>query len=159
MKLMFKQFILLSRVILTVIFMLVETSCSSAQQPSLFDSGWVLESINGGKETLPDSVIYLSFRRDQIWGFAGCNGIAAQMESAKVDGHSLKLVFVRTLIGCSNSKFEDKYIDFLDQAASYETDGKSLTLFDESGQLLLTYRRDDKYLKPSPTLTPATSTP
>lgn len=147
MALRLKQTSLLSRLILTVAFMFIGASCNSVQQPSLFNSGWLLENVNGGKEPLPRTAISLSFRPDQIWGFAGCNGIEAQMESAFVDGHSLRLTFVSTLIGCSDGKFEIEYLGLLRQATRYKTDGKTLSLFDESGQLLLTYRRDDQYLK------------
>ena len=142
---------LFSLLILIITVMPLAASCNSAKQPSIFNSGWLLENMNGGKESLPYKAVSLSFHRDQIWGFAGCNNVTAQMESAFVDDHSLRLTFVSTSIGCSDGKFEVEYIGLLRQAALYETDGKTLSLFDESGRLLLTYRRDDMYLKLLPT--------
>ncbi len=147
----FSQAHLLLKVTLIAAFMLVGMSCRSSRETNLYDSDWLLENANGGKEPLPRTAISLSFRPDQIWGFAGCNGIAVQMESAFVDDHSLRLTFVSTSIGCSDGKFEIEYLGVLRRAALYATDGKTLSLFDESGKLLLTYRRDDQYLKLLPT--------
>lgn len=143
--------------------MFVGASCSSfqssSQKPSLYDSGWILESVNGGKEAMPHSAIFLSFRRDRIWGFAGCNDLEAQTGSTIIDNHSLKLSYVSYAVGCSDGRFETEYHGFINRVASYQTDGKSLSLFDESGQLLLTYHRDDAYLKLPPTPTPSISIP
>ena len=76
--------------------------------------------------------------------------MSSQLNSTIVDNGSLQLTLVSTAIGCDDGKFEVEYWRSLNQATRYETDGKTLLLFDESGQLLLTYRRDDKYLIPPP---------
>lgn len=160
----FKQALLrLLQVISVGIVLLVGVSCNSfrnsPQKQSLYDSGWVLERANNGKEALPRSPVFLAFRRERVWGFTGCNWLEAQMGSTTIDDHTLKLGLAITEIGCEDSKFEFEYRGFIGRAVSYQTNGITLSLFDESGQLLLTYRRDDKYLTPPPTATSSNSIP
>ena len=146
---------------LAVALLLVGKSCHSLPEPSLYNTGWVLENTNSRKVALPRSAIFLSFFHDRVWGFAGCNDIEALKGSIayKIDDRSLKMLFSQHDLGCNDSTFEIEYLSLLQRVTLYETDGKSLKLLDESGQLLLTYRRDDQYLKLPPTLTPSKSTP
>ncbi len=149
------------QVLLASVFVLIGVACTVSQNEntntSIFNVGWVLERTIGGKQPLPAIPIYLTFHENRVIGTAACNGIGAYDGGSgyeiNTDKHSLKVTFSHDLRGCDDQQFDGEYMELFGKVSSYRVIGDRLTLLDASGNPVLLYHRDDKYLN-----LPATTT-
>lgn len=123
---------------------LLITACAPANQPAqpgLADTSWILTTLGG--EPILEGVITAEITAENtIGGSAGCNQYTANYDT---DGSSLKFTpqVATTLMACPPPlmDIESRYLEALQQTASYQSDGTNLTLLDANGRELATFTK------------------
>jgi len=116
----------------------------AAAKPALDGSEWVLEAI-AGRAPLQGPTITLAVKGGDASGFAGCNHYGARGYFGD-DGTILVSDMVTvTLRLCDEPEgvmeMEAAFIAALQEARRYSLDGEHLSLSDDAGHALLTFRR------------------
>lgn len=112
---------------------------TAAPSPSLNNTGWLLENLNG-QTLLPDMPVILSFTKEGFYGSDGCN---LYNGSYTLDGEKITVNdnIAVTLMACEEQvmKQGSAYITALSQAKGYKITNQQLTLLDSQGKTLATF--------------------
>jgi heat shock protein HslJ len=114
--------------------------CEGSGTNALRDTAWELASLTGS-DLLPGTTITIEFAADQVSGSAGCNTYGG---TYKTSGDSLSLIdLYATEMGCLEPagilEQESAYLSVLSSAATYQINGHTLEVFDETGTKILVY--------------------
>jgi len=129
-----------------VIFLLLLAACQKSG--GLPGTSWDLVEMEG-QPLLAGTGGTLEFADDgSASGFAGCNSFGAQSTEIKRKNVRFEEIFITEMAcldGTDNTDTglmdqEGRYMQALNQVRSYEVEGESLVLFDESGQRLLIFK-------------------
>ncbi|MEM8858204.1 MAG: META domain-containing protein [Chloroflexota bacterium] len=110
----------------------------------LENTKWVLDSTTSELSVVRmaiDENIFFTISNGEIGGNGGCNGFGGSVE---IDGSSINIgQMISTQMFCEAdgiSERKQEVFAILDAASSYEILRQSLTLFDENGSMLATFR-------------------
>lgn len=123
----------------------VKTEPTSAGQSRLTDSTWRLEELLNEQDQLTqpiaESVIDLSFNKQKLTGYAGCNSYFGQYQIS--DQHNLNLAgpIATSLKACSSeiNQQERTYLNLLQKSTHFKRENDQLILLDKNETTLLTF--------------------
>lgn len=123
----------------------VKTEPTSAGQSRLTDSTWLLEELLNEQDQLTqpiaESAIDLSFNKQKLTGYAGCNSYFGQYQIS--DQHNLNLAgpIATSLKACSSeiNQQERTYLNLLQKATHFRLENDQLILLDKNETALLTF--------------------
>jgi heat shock protein HslJ len=104
-----------------------------------------------GRKPIDGTTVTLSFAHGILMGSAGCNAYGGGSDSgryrATLDGTLTITQTAITVMRCAQPpgimEQEDTYIGALHQAATYRITGGELDIFNETGEEVLAFVRDD----------------
>jgi heat shock protein HslJ len=118
---------------------LLLVACSFSDDEDLEDTEWELQTL-GGMSILPDTSAILNFEgEDQLFGSATCNRIIGTWKTG--DDNALTIVVgPMTRMACPGDAGDQEtaFLEALDNTASFEVNGDTLTLLDAGGLELAT---------------------
>ncbi len=127
--------------ILGVVTLLAVTGCASRETGSqLSGQVWIGTAVEG-EAVLPDTTITAEFMEDGA--LSGSNGCNRYNTTYSVDGDTLTInqPIMSTLMGCPDLVMtqEQAYMSALGEVVRFEISGDELTLFNDAGEVLLTF--------------------
>ncbi|HNS50042.1 MAG TPA: META domain-containing protein [Anaerolineae bacterium] len=119
------------------LFAALLAACAGTAVPTLDGTGWQLVEMDGARLPL-HVLITLSFDKAQAGGSGPCNGYGADYVQK---GTELTLgQIVSTLMYCDGvMEYEKAYTDALGTVRSFQREGNTLRLLDESGKVALVF--------------------
>ena len=151
-----KQTILVLVVLVLVSLVGACKSGGKPAQPDLVGAKWTLTSLDGSS-LIADTEITLYFEETHFGGVMTCNGYGGGRDSGKYsamsDGTLTILQIAVTMQLCSSPEGimeqEERYIEALHSAASYQVVDDRLEIADASGKVMLAYAHAESGASPS----------
>ncbi len=119
---------------------------SSAGAPSQLNTIWALKQLNGkviSKAQFPRQLPYIdvNMRDNRVTGFTGCNRFSGAMQ---VTASTIKLgPLMSTKMACETiMSIETDFLNGLQTADTYKIDGKNITLFQGTTELMTLAKGD-----------------
>lgn len=129
--------------LLVMIASVILSACTgtSSEENPLQGTVWSLETL-GESAAYPGVDVILDFGDGTIQGNTGCNDFSGKY---KIKGETIEFKDIsQTMMACQNSALraqENAFLNALQLARSYRTDGNMLELLDEYGETLMFMRR------------------
>lgn len=128
-------------VALVIVICLVLVGCTSTNTLSitLNHSSWFLETLSN-QPVMPDILVTIKFQNGEINGIDCCNNYSTSY-TVNGDKISVNKNIAVTLMACPEPIMQQSTVYFaaLAQMDTYKIEGKQLTLFDASSQVLATF--------------------
>lgn len=112
------------------------------QDDGVLDKHWRVEKLNGQIVSLKSNIQKLPFltlekENNSLSGFGGCNTFAGKYKG--IDSSRIELSNIAsTKMACDHLDFENEFLIALQTVFSYSSDGRTLTLLNESGEDVIT---------------------
>lgn len=129
--------------LIIILASVILSACAGAakEENPLKGTVWSLETI-GESAAYPGVDVIIDFGDGEVRGNTGCNDFNGQY---KVKGDTIEFKDVSmTMMACQNPSLraqENAFLNALQLARSYRTDGNMLELLDEYGETLMILRR------------------
>ena len=130
------KFILSSRILNTIIIVLMLSSCAGTSS-KLIDTSWNLTELNGQK--LPTEIqITLNIKKDQASGNSACNSYGSDF-TQKGENVSFSQIFSTMMYCDKGMEFETDYLSALEKIKTFQLENDQLSLLDETGNVVLIF--------------------
>lgn len=129
--------------LLTILASMILSACAGTakEENPLEATVWSLETI-GESAAYPGVDVLIDFGDGEVRGNTGCNDFSGKY---KVNGDAIEFKDISmTMMACQNPSLraqENAFLNALQLARSYHTDGNMLELLDEYGETLMIMRR------------------
>ena len=118
-----------------------ETSVSTSPKTSLFETKWMIRTLNGSRVLIPEGgkEVFITFKSDgSSSGISGCNNFSGK---ATISGSVMTFGPVAgTRMMCqSQMDTERDFLAMLSKSASYKISGNTLSIMDASKNVIATF--------------------